>query len=103
MLKENKTLVTGKIVHNFHEKDGSFGSFDGVMKGDTLYADYDFEEEGTTSKRELIFIKKRNKLLQGYGDVEVDTQHTTVFKKDAKISFDENLPLTAISCEKLNF
>ncbi len=103
ILKENKTLVTGKLFYNLFEKDASHGSFEGVMKGDTLYADYDFEAEGTTSKRELIFLKKGNTLLQGYGDMEVDAQNTTVFKNNAKITFDEQFPLTSIACDKINF
>ncbi|OBX27203.1 hypothetical protein LX77_02714 [Gelidibacter algens] len=102
MLKENKTLVTGKMVYNVFEKDASHGSFEGVMRGDTLYADYDFEAEGTTSKGELIFLKKGNSLLQGYGDVEVDAQNTTVFKDNANITFDEQFPLIAVACDKLN-
>ncbi|MBJ7882392.1 hypothetical protein [Gelidibacter salicanalis] len=100
---ENKTLVTGKIIFNFYEKDGSHGAFEGIMKGDTLYADYNFESEGTKSKREIIFLKKGNTLLQGYGDVEVDAHETTVFKKDAKITFDDQFPLTAVACDTLNF
>ncbi|MGC1632116.1 MAG: hypothetical protein WA749_08395 [Gelidibacter sp.] len=102
MLKENKTLVTGKMVINLYEKDGSHGSFEGILKGDTLFADYDFESEGITSKRELIFLKKGNTLLQGYGDVEEEGQHTTVFKKGAKITFDEKFPLTAVDCKNIN-
>lgn len=84
MIKENKTLVTGKMSYNFFEKDGSWGSFEGVMKGDTLYGDYDFEAEGTKSKREVVFLKKGNTFIEGFGDVEVDGQNTTVFKKGAK-------------------
>lgn len=99
MLKENKTLVTGEMVYNFFEKDGSHGTFEGIRKGDTIFADYNFEAEGTQSTRELIFLKKDDILLQGYGEVEVDDQHTTVFKKGAKITFDEKFPLTAVSCE----
>ncbi|WP_299396966.1 hypothetical protein [uncultured Gelidibacter sp.] len=102
VLKENKTLATGQLFFNFYEKDGSHGSFEGIMKGDTLYADYDFEAEGTKSKREIIFLKKGNTLLQGYGELEVDAQNTTVFKKDAKITFDEKFPLTAVACDTLD-
>lgn len=101
-LKENKTIITGKLVYNFYEKDGSHGAFEGIMKGDTLYGDYDFEAEGTKSKREMIFLKNGNMLLQGHGDVEVDGQNTVVFKKGAKITFDEEFTLTAVECEKLN-
>lgn len=101
--KENKTLITGKLLINFYEKDGSHGAFEGIMKGDTLYADYNFESEGTKSKREVVFLKKGNILLQGHGEVEVDAQQTTVFKKDAKITFDGQFPLTAVACDTLNF
>src|SRR5690606_8098358 len=103
MLTQSKNLVIGEMFYNFYEKDGSFGSFEGIVKGDTIFGDYDFESEGTTSKRELIFLKKGNTLLQGYGDVEVDENNTTVFKKNARITFDEKFPLTVVDCDQLNF
>jgi len=103
VLKENKTLVTGNLLFNFYEKDGSHGAFEGVMKGDTIFADYNFEAEGTKSKRELILLKKDNVVLQGYGELEVDAQNTTVFKKNATITFDDKFPLTAAACDALDY
>lgn len=103
MLTQSKNLVVGEMFYNFYEKDGSFGSFEGIVKGDTIFGDYDFESEGTRSKRELIFLKKGNTLLQGYGAVEVDGNNTTVFKSNTSITFDEKFPLTAADCDQLNF
>ena len=103
MLTQSKNLVIGEMFYNFYEKDVSYGSFEGIIKGDTIFGDYDFEAEGTTSKRELIFLKKGNTLYQGYGDVEVDENNTTVFKTNASITFDEKFPLTAVDCDQLNF
>lgn len=103
ILKENKTLVTGTLLFNFYEKDGSHGVFEGIMKGDTIYADYNFEAEGTKSKRELILLKKDNVVLQGYGELEVDAQNTTVFKENATITFDDKFPLTAVACDTLDY
>ncbi|RXJ49468.1 hypothetical protein [Gelidibacter gilvus] len=103
MLTQSKNLVIGEMFYNFFEKDGSYGSFEGIVKGDTIFGDYDFESEGTTSKRELIFLKKGNTLLEGYGEVEVDRNNTTVFKSNTSITFDEKFPLTAVNCDELNF
>lgn len=102
MLTQSNNLVLGEIVYNFFEKDGSFGSFEGIIKGDTIFGDYNFEAEGTTSKRELIFLKKGNALFQGYGEVEFEENNTTVFKNNAHISFDESFPLAAVNCDELN-
>ncbi|WP_133757527.1 hypothetical protein [Gelidibacter sediminis] len=102
VLKEYKTTATGYLLFNFYQKDGSHGSFEGVMKGDTLFADYNFEAEGTKSKREIIFLKKGQTLLQGYGELEVDAHNRTVFKKDATITFDDKFPLTAVACDTLD-
>lgn len=103
MLTQSKNLVLGKISYNFFEKDASIGSFEGIIKDDTIFGDYQFEAEGRTSKRELIFLKKGNTLLQGYGDVEVVGDSMTVFKSNAKITYDENFPLTTVNCDQLNF
>lgn len=102
-MNRNKDVVRGQLEYSFYEKDGSFGKFDGIMKGDTLYADYDFEAEGIQSKREVIFLKNGPTLIEGNGDLEMEGHHTIVFKKDAQISFDRNFPLTLIDCDKLNW
>lgn len=70
--------VTGRLTYDFAEKDDNEGLLKGRFYGDTLVADYAFKSEGTTSIREVAFIKKGNQLTEGYGDVE---------EKDGKMIF----------------
>lgn len=62
-------IVTGDLVYEYYEKDKNSGKISGVMKGDTLFADYTFMSEGLSSVREVAFIKKRGDWIEGYGDV----------------------------------
>jgi hypothetical protein len=40
------------------------------MKGNTLFAEYKFLSEGTECIREVVFLKKENDFVEGYGDSE---------------------------------
>lgn len=102
-LNQTGTSATGQLIYNFYEKDGSFGSYEGQIKGDTLLANYTFEAEGTTSQREIIMLKTDKGWLPGYGDVEMQEDQRMVFKKNSSISFDELTPLNRINCDKIKF
>ncbi len=70
--------VTGKFNYKLSEKDKNTGDISGLVKGDTIIADYTFNSEGRTSVRQVAFLKKGNQLLEGYGPTE---------EKDGKIAF----------------
>ncbi|SRX55223.1 hypothetical protein [Aequorivita sp. CIP111184] len=62
--------VVGTLSYNYFEKDNNNGTFEGKMIGDTLFANYTFGSEETISVRELMFIKKGNNIVEGFGEVE---------------------------------
>ena len=39
----------GELNNSYYEKDKSFGTLLGNVKGDTIFADYNFQSEGKTS------------------------------------------------------
>ena len=90
--------VRGDLNFNFYQLDGSWGTFEGLMNGDTLRGIYDFEAEGTKSKRELIFLKKGDTLIHGKGETEL-SGNTELFKKDANITFEGGNVLLQIACK----
>src|SRR5882757_5341997 len=49
--------VTGDLEYNLYEKDKNKGSIQGMLKGDTLIAEYTFLSEGIESVREVAFLK----------------------------------------------
>lgn len=91
--------VAGTLSYNYFEKDKNDGTFEGKMIGDTLYADYTFGSEGSVSVREVMFVKKENKLIEGFGEVE-EVNGKMKFKDNAKFTLNEKMPLTEINCDE---
>ena len=96
-LRTTDSLVDGNLDYKIYQKDQNKGEIKGIVKGDTILADYTFLSEGTTSVREVIFLKKGTNLVEGFGDVE-EINGKMVFKKDGKLSFNDNMTLTVGPC-----
>lgn len=90
--------VSGDLVYNLFEKDGNFGTFEGVFKGDTLLIDYNFESEGMKSLREDVFLKRGENLLRGYGEM-AEINNKQIIKERKNIKFDEDFALSKTPCE----
>lgn len=96
-LTKNKDSIYGDMHYNFFEKDGSFGVFNGTMKGDTIIGIYDFEAEGTKSKREMVFLRSGNSIMEGYGDMVRDG-NTEIFKDNIIFQFQDGVVLNEVVC-----
>ena len=94
-VKENE--VTGNLAYLFHEKDRQKGTLDGYMAGDTLLANYTFNSEGQTSVRQVAFLLKDEKAIEGYGDIE-EKDGAMVFKDVKSLQFGQGLNLTKVPC-----
>ncbi len=90
-------VVTGKLSYKFYEKDSNSGNFDGIMKGDTLIADYTFMSEGKSSVRQVAFLIKDNMATEGYGNME-EKEGKMVFKDIKGVSFGKALSLKKVEC-----
>lgn len=90
--------VTGELQYLFFEKDKSRGSLSGAFIGDTLYAEYNFKSEGTTSVREIVFVRKDDAMIPGYGDMEMKDGRE-LFKNPRSLAFDEKSALTKVDCK----
>lgn len=89
-------VVTGKLEYNFAEKDKNTGDIDGVLKGDTLIADYTFKSEGTLSTRQVAFLIKGESAVEGYGPLE-EKNSKIIFTDMSKINF-TGTPLIKAAC-----
>ncbi|TCD07063.1 hypothetical protein EZ449_14830 [Pedobacter frigidisoli] len=99
-LSINKTdnTVKGNLSYNFYEKDKNAGTISGLVKGDTIIADYTFQSEGTKSVREVVWLKQGNQLIEGFGDVqEVDGK--TKFKDISKLKFGASMVFSKTPCK----
>ncbi|QFG53125.1 hypothetical protein [Chryseobacterium sp.] len=95
-LSDNLGTVTGKMHYKNFEKDSSFGDLVGMADGDTLKLEYTFQAEGTTSTREIWFLRKDGSLIEGIGDYnETGEQY-----KDTKLlKFTGGHTLKAADCK----
>jgi hypothetical protein len=88
--------VNGNLAYKFFEKDKSSGPVVGTIKGDTLLLEYTFQSEGSQSILEVAFLRKNNKLTEGYGDIE-DINGKVTFKNKKQLQFSGTV-LNKISC-----
>ncbi|RZK16174.1 MAG: hypothetical protein EOO86_15385 [Pedobacter sp.] len=90
--------VTGSLTYNLFEKDKNNGVIAGIIKGDTIIADYTFQSEGTTSIRQVAWLKQSDQLIEGFGDVE-EVDGKTQFKNIGKLSFGKSMVFTKTDCK----
>ncbi|WP_406823689.1 hypothetical protein [Pedobacter sp. KACC 23697] len=97
-LKSENNKVTGTLGYNLYEKDKNAGTIAGMVKGDTIIANYTFQSEGKTSVREVAFLKKGNQLAEGFGDVQ-EINGESKFKDLSKLKFDGSMTFEKIDCK----
>lgn len=99
MLRLTRTgnAVEGELTYILYEKDINRGIISGVMDGDTLFADYTFKSEGTTSVREVAFVKRGDELVEAFGEVE-EQNGKFVFSDPSMLSLNESVVLRASEC-----
>ena len=97
-LKTADNKVTGTLGYNLYEKDKNAGTIAGIVKGDTIIANYTFQSEGKTSIREVAFLKKGDQLAEGFGDVQ-EVKGETKFKDLSKLKFDGLMTFDNIDCK----
>ena len=90
--------VSGDLIYKLFEKDKNIGTIAGIMKGDTLFAEYTFMSEGTSSIREVAFLRKNNELIEGYGDMK-DVAGKMVFKDKKSLNFAGSIILKETPCK----
>ena len=92
-------LSSGELRYNFYEKDKNEGTLVGEIKGDTLFAEYTFMSEGVSSVRQVVFLKKGDAYIEGYGDLVDDNKGKVTFKDVKQLKFDSNAVLSKVNCE----
>ena len=68
--------ISGKMLYDNYEKDGSRGIVKGKEDGEILKLLYEFNSEGLHSVMEVYFKKDNGRLLRGVGDMDVKTDTT---------------------------
>ncbi len=97
-LKTNGINVDGNLEYLLNEKDKNIGKFSGIMKGDTLIADYTFMSEGKNSVREEIFLKRGDFLVKGNGEI-VEKGNKQCYADHGAVTFDSGMQLSRVDCK----
>jgi hypothetical protein len=92
--------VVGNLCYRFFEKDKNDGTVVGKLRGHTLIADYTFMSEGITSLRQVVFVKKENTYVEGFGEIVTDANGKVMYKDIKKLKFDNSIVLTKVDCEQ---
>ncbi|WP_027385424.1 hypothetical protein [Chryseobacterium gregarium] len=96
-IDDNLGTLTGKLRYKNYEKDNSKGTVTGFKSGDTLKLTYEFQSEGTTSKRDIYFLNKNNRLTEGIGEHKNDNGQMK-YANESKISYKEGQQLKPADC-----
>lgn len=98
---ETDGKVKGRLAYRFYEKDKSSGTLEGVMKGDTLFANYAFTSEGTLSNREVAFRRVGSDFRMGSGAI-LNSGNTDVLTDPSAVEFSETIILRNVECDSVN-
>ena len=90
------SAVTGTLEYRLKEKDANTGTLTGYWSGDTLLAIYNYQSEGSMSRRPVIFLRQGNKLTEGYGPISA----REFSLRTPELSFQSGLQLTPTDCRK---
>ncbi len=80
------------------EKDRNIGTITGLVKGDTILLDYTFQSEGISSVRQVAYLQKDGKLIEGFADVQEQNGKTN-FKSLSDLKFDGSVVLEQSACK----
>lgn len=92
--------VSGNLVYAYSGKDKNSGTLNGIMKGDTLLADYTFMSEGKSSVRQVAFLRKGDGFVEGYGDLKMEGDKM-LFRNTGALKFSSTMALQKRPCGNL--
>ncbi|WP_261512352.1 hypothetical protein [Chryseobacterium paludis] len=96
-IDDNLGTISGKLSYKNSEKDGSTGDITGFKSGDTLKLTYEFQSEGSKSKRDIFFIQKDNALIEGIGDHKEEGSQSK-YADEKKITYKDGPKMETADC-----
>ncbi|MFB2120603.1 MULTISPECIES: hypothetical protein [Parapedobacter] len=90
--------ASGTLHFENYQIDGSQGTVEGRLHGDTLLVVYDFQAEGTQNRTEEAFLKRGANLIRGIGDRK-PVGNTYRFTDRGAIDFEAGQVFQPVPCE----
>lgn len=97
--KKENDKIEGQLSYHFFEKDDNYGTINGKIKGDTIFANYTFASEGIQSVREVVFLKKNSTYTEGYAPIE-EVNGKTVYKDLSLLNFNNSFIMNKTDCKQ---
>ena len=94
--------LSGKMIFDNFEKDGSRGTVHGIIKRNTLKLWYDFQSEGMQSVMEIWFRLENKQLIRGIGSFGVKGD-TSYYLNPADIQYDQEQVFKKVDCKLNNY
>ncbi len=98
MIEQKGLQLTGKLLYDNFEKDGSWGTVKGKEDAEIIKLWYDFNSEGMHSVMEVYFKKDNGRLLRGVGSMDQKTD-TTYFTSG--INYSDKEAFNKIDCSRV--
>jgi len=92
-------VTNGDLVYQLYEKDKNTGKFYGAMENGLLVGSYQFESEGQSSERQVVFKVEGDKLIEGTGETETDKGHVR-FKDYRNLNYASSIVLKKVDCKE---
>lgn len=97
-LNTNGKKASGDLAYSWFEKDINTGTIDGELHGDTIIANYNFTSEGKQSMRQVVFLQKGDKLIEGVGEIKIDGKNT-LYQDLSMLSFEGTIVMSKVPCK----
>lgn len=94
-ITKNQNPIEGNLTYALAQKDKNVGTFKGNIKDNKLVGIYTFSSEGVESKRQVAFLLKDKRLVQGDGELNADGN---MFLDVSTVSYSSEMPLNKTDC-----
>ncbi|MCY7292639.1 MAG: hypothetical protein LH615_10725 [Ferruginibacter sp.] len=95
---QQQDSMTGSLVYKRDGKDNNIGSVSLVKTSDRVEGWYNYQSEGKTSVRQIVFKTTSNSFAEGYGDIKMNND-TAFFKYPHALNFEEKHRFNKVNCE----
>jgi hypothetical protein len=92
------TTVTGTLAYSISQKDKNTGTIEGELRDNLIIAEYTFQSEGVTSKRQVVFKNTEEGWKEGYGEMR-SVDGIPVQVNIDSLNFDHEMALTPVPCD----
>ncbi|WBL42564.1 hypothetical protein PBT90_17685 [Algoriphagus halophytocola] len=92
------TNITGTLDYSFFEKDKNSGTIEGEIRDNMIIAEYTFQAEGLTSKRQVVFKNTEEGWKEGFGEMKPVDGIPAQVNIDS-LKYNHDMILTPVPCD----